>query len=109
MYSYKAKIINIVDGDTVDAEIDVGFKIKIIHRLRLLHIDTEEMNSKDTQLKELAKAAKTYLIENLLNQTVTIQTHKSDSFGRYLAEIYIKDLYLNEHLVELNLARQWKK
>lgn len=109
MYHYNARIINIVDGDTVDAEIDVGFKIKILHRLRLLHVDTEEMNSKDPQLRELAKAAKDYLVENLLDQSVTIRTQKSDSFGRYLAEIYINEVHLNEQLIDLKLARRWVK
>lgn len=109
MYRYNAKIINIVDGDTVDAEIDVGFKIKITHRLRLLHVDTEEINSPDSQLRELAATAKGYLLDNLLNRTVNIQTHKADSFGRYLAEIYIDDVHLNEQLIDLKLARRWVK
>jgi micrococcal nuclease len=109
MYTYNAKIINIVDGDTVDAEIDVGFKIKITHRLRLIGIDTEEMHDTDPQLRQLAKSAKNYMIENLLNKTVNIKTYKSDSFGRYLVEIYLDSKNINQQLVEAKLARVWKR
>lgn len=109
MYSYNAKIINIVDGDTVDAEIDVGFKIKITHRLRLIDIDTEEMHDPDPQLRQLARTAKDYLITKLLNQTVKINTYKADSFGRYLAEIYIDKFCVNDYLIESGLARKWKR
>lgn len=109
MYSYNAKIINVVDGDTVDAEIDLGFKIKITHRLRLIDVDTEEMNDPDPQRRQLAKTAKDYLIEKLLNQTVKINTYKADSFGRYLAEIYIDKFCVNDYLIESGLARKWKR
>jgi micrococcal nuclease len=109
MYSYTAKIINIVDGDTVDAEIDVGFKIKITHRLRLIDVDTEEMNDPDPLLRELARTAKQYMIEKLLDRTVQIKTYKADSFGRYLAEIYIDKFCINDYLIESGMAKKWKK
>jgi len=109
MYTYSAKVINVVDGDTVDAEIDLGFKIKTIQRLRLIDIDTEEMNDKNPELKELAKTAKQYMIDRLLNKTVTINSYKSDSFGRYLVEIYIDKFNVNDYLLESGLARKWKK
>lgn len=109
MYTYNAKIINIVDGDTVDAEIDLGFKLYTVHRLRLIDIDTEEMNDPNPSLKQLARTAKQYMIDNLLGKNVKINTYKSDSFGRYLAEIYIDKFNVNDYLLESGLARKWKK
>lgn len=109
MYSYHAKIINIVDGDTVDAEIDLGFKIKITHRLRLIDVDAEETNDLDPQLRRLAKNAKDYLTEKLLDRTVKINTYKTDSFGRYLANIYLDKFCVNDYLIESGLARKWKR
>jgi micrococcal nuclease len=109
MYSYNAKIINIVDGDTVDAEIDLGFKLKITHRLRLIGIDTPELTAPDPQLRQLAQIAKDYMVEKLLNQTVKINTYKADSFGRYLAEIYIESFSVNDYLIESGMAKKWKR
>lgn len=109
MYTYNAKIINIVDGDTVDAEIDLGFKLYTVQRLRLIDIDTEEMNDPDQNLKDLARSAKKYMQDNLLGKTVKINTYKSDSFGRYLVEIYIDKFNVNDYLLESGLAKKWKK
>ena len=87
-YLYEAKIINVVDGDTVDAIVDLGFSISTDLRLRLHGVDTPEMNSRDISERERAKAAKQFVIERLLNKTVLIKTHKTDKYGRYLAEIF---------------------
>lgn len=102
-YIYKAKITNIVDGDTFDAVVDVGFKMTTVQRLRLLGVNTAEVNSKVESERQLALEAKQYGIDNLLNKEVIINTAKSDSFGRYLASIVVegKDyatLLLNEKL-----------
>ena len=109
MYTYNAKITNIVDGDTVDAEIDLGFKLYTVQRLRLIDIDTEEMNDPDQHLKDLARSAKKYMQDTLLGKTVKINTYKSDSFGRYLVEIYIDKFNVNDYLLESGLAKKWKK
>jgi micrococcal nuclease len=86
-YIYKAKIVNIVDGDTFDAVIDVGFKMTTKQRLRLLGVNTAETNSKDEAQRALAIAAKEFGIANLLNKDVILSTAKSDAFGRYLASV----------------------
>ena len=109
MYTYKATIINIVDGDTVDAIIDMGFKIHTTQRLRLNRIDTEEMHDANLEKRKLAIEAKEYLRNTLLNKEVIIETRKSDSFGRWLAEIVCEDININNVLLEKNLASLWKK
>lgn len=87
-YIYKAKIVNVVDGDTVDAIIDVGFQITMAQRLRVNRINTPETNSKDELIKAKALAAREFTSQALLNKEVIVSTRKSDAFGRYLAEIY---------------------
>ena len=57
MYNYKAKLLRVVDGDTVDAEIDLGFKIFIKDRIRLMGIDTPESRTRNLQEKSWGKAA----------------------------------------------------
>jgi micrococcal nuclease len=109
MYTYKATIINVIDGDTVDAIIDMGFKIHTTQRLRLNRIDTEEMHDPNLEKRKLAIEAKEYLRSTLLNKEVIIETRKSDSFGRWLAEIVCEDININNVLLEKNLASLWKK
>lgn len=108
MYEYKAKVINVVDGDTIDAVIDVGFKVTTTQRLRLLGIDTAELTSKDPVERAKAQEAKLYTIDRLLNKSVLIKTEKSDSFGRYLAIIYIDGIEFNKEILEKGLAEVFK-
>lgn len=108
MYTYKATIVNVVDGDTVDAVIDVGFKMTTIQRLRLLGVDTAELTSKDPLERVKAQEAKLYTIEQLLNKSVLINTEKSDSFGRYLATVYVGGIDFNKSLLEKGLAVPFK-
>lgn len=84
-YVRKAKVINIVDGDTVDVEIDLGFYTKVTHRIRLLRINCPE---KFGETKELGLQAKEFTKNELLGEEVFLFTKKTDSFKRWLGEIY---------------------
>ena len=89
MYQYKAKILNIVDGDTFDVDIDLGFHIHIHERVRLLNVNTPEKFGEETQLGLIVK---NYAINNFLNKEIVIRSEKNeesaktDSFGRWLVE-----------------------
>ena len=65
MYEYKVKITRVVDGDTVDAEVDLGFDTFIKDRIRLMGIDTPESRTRNKKEKALGLAAKAYLKELL--------------------------------------------
>ena len=94
MYQYKAKILNIVDGDTFDVDIDLGFHIHIHERVRLLNVDTPEKFGKEAPLGLIVK---NYAIENFLNKEMVIRSEKNeesaktDSFGRWLVETTLDD------------------
>ena len=90
MYEYKIKeIVKVVDGDTVDVLIDLGFSVYHKERVRLSGIDTPEMNSKNVLEKEIAKKAKTFITTWLKEQkNLTIKTYKDDKYGRLLGEIF---------------------
>lgn len=115
MYVYKATAIKIVDGDTIDCEIDLGFHIKVVKRVRLAGIDTPELNSEDILVREDAIAAKKYVTGWLGVVPFCIKTEldRSDKYGRVLGWIYplsagIEDesQSLNNVLVEAGHA-QW--
>lgn len=105
LYTYKAKCINVVDGDTVDVQIDVGFKMTTVQRLRLLGVNTPERHQPGYH------EATDFTAFNLLDREIYVHTEKTDSFGRYLAHIYELDLEgnplpttFNQRLLDENLA-----
>lgn len=109
-YVYKAVCTRVIDGDTVQLVIDVGFYLKAEHRIRLLGVDTPELNDKDESKRELAKKAKARVEELLLGETVFVQTSKADSFGRWLGIITLPDgRNLGTVLIQEGLAEPYKK
>lgn len=102
MYEYYVrKVENVVDGDTIDVLIDLGFDILFASRVRLAGIDTPESRTKDLAEKALGLEAKEYLKKALKDaKSVVIKTEKMDSsekYGRILGWVYI-----NEDTVSLN-------
>ncbi len=113
LFHYKAEIVNVVDGDTVDAVIDLGLGVKIERRLRLAGIDTPEMFGvkKDSEEYKRGLKAKNFVISALgsVENRCWVKTikDKTGKYGRYIAEIYFMDgKNLNELLVEKGLAKQ---
>jgi len=107
MYEYKIKeIVKVIDGDTVDILIDLGFSVYHKERVRLSGIDTPEMNSKNLTEKEIAKKAKTFITTWLKEQkNLTIKTYKDDKYGRLLGEIFGNGgVCVNNLLMEKGLA-----
>ena len=101
MYAYKAIITNVVDGDTVDVNVDLGFKVYSKQRIRLAGIDTPERGQPGYQ------EAKDRVTELVLNKEVCLQTFKASKFGYYLGILVVVDGHpsLNDILLEENLAK----
>ena len=90
MYQYKAKLLNVVDADTMDMDVDMGFNICIKQRLRLLGIDAPELNSKNLTDREMAMRAKIFVLNAMtIGETYVIDTYKDDKYGRLLADIFV--------------------
>mgnify|MGYP001568902042 CR=1 FL=1 len=104
-YWYTATIINVVDGDTIDAMIDVGFKMTTVQRVRLLAVDTAELHDKDHGERVRAQLAKEWMVTTTLGKPCVIHTEKADAFGRYLAMVYIDGHCVNLMLVQQGWAR----
>lgn len=112
-YTRKAVITRVIDGDTVQGIIQLGFNCMVEHRLRVLGIDCPELNATDPTQRELAIHAKDFVTKAILNRQVYITSHKSDSFGRYLATIEYQDdqgnvLDLAEELLKAGLAKEYR-
>ena len=87
-YTRRATVVNVVDGDTVDAVIDMGFYTKVTHRVRLLRVNCPE---KFGETKELGLRAKGFTTNKLLGKDVYLVTQKTDSFKRWLGEVYFEE------------------
>lgn len=90
-YTYKCQVVKVVDGDTIDCAVDLGFKITTMQRLRLARINTPELRSPLTAAKEKAIAARDFLAGKVLDKHVLIKTAKTDMYGRYIAEVITVD------------------
>ena len=94
MYEYFVREVkNVVDGDTIDVIIDLGFDIMFASRVRLAGIDTPESRTTDKAEKALGLEAKEYLKKHLKDaKSVVIRTEKMDSsekYGRILGWVYV--------------------
>ena len=98
MYEYKCKVIKIIDGDTVDVDIDLGFGVWLTdERVRIMGIDTPESRTRDKVEKKFGLAAKTRL-KQLLDKTAVLQTQVNKDgedmkgkFGRILGDFTVYD------------------
>jgi len=111
MYEYNVKkLIAVVDGDTIDVEIDLGFDISIFKRVRLAGIDTPESRTSDKYEKTLGLESKAKLKQMLSGATrIVIKTEKPDSsekYGRVLGWLYIDDtnISVNDTLIASGYA-----
>ncbi len=110
MYEYKVKeILKVIDGDTVDVLIDLGFKIYITQRIRLVGIDAPETRTKDIEEKKKGLDSKEFVQRFLDNakqnsKDIVIRTTIDDKYGRILGEISVDGVYINKFLLEKHLA-----
>ena len=107
MYEYRVKkVTNVVDGDTIDVDIDLGFSVSFSQRLRLAGIDTPESRTTNKVEKALGLESKDYLKSKLKDaKEVIVKTEKPDSsekYGRILGWVYIDgaDKSINEIMIE---------
>ena len=113
MYEYKVKITRVVDGDTVDAEVDLGFDTFIKDRIRLMGLDTPESRTRNKKEKALGLAAKAYLKELLRENKgdIILRTSKEGKgkFGRILGTLLIYDgmTSVNQMLIDEGHARDY--
>lgn len=112
LYHYKATVNRVVDGDTVELTIDLGFTVKWKSTCRLYGINTSELRSKNAEEKEKAKeakkAAQLYLEEG---SEVIIVSKELDKYGRPLIDIYCTDdfsCHFNDWLIKQGLAKPLK-
>lgn len=115
MYEYRCKVVKIIDGDTVDVDIDLGFGVWLHkERVRLYGIDTPESRTRDLEEKKYGLAAKKFLTGMLDDPAgIILKTHKdaTGKFGRILGELWrttdYADRSINDYMVEKHHAASY--
>ena len=105
MYDYNFQLVKVVDGDTIDVDIDLGFGVWLRkQRVRMMGIDTPESRTRNKAEKVLGLASKARLKELLTNRRVKIETSKEGKgkFGRILATVWTSDKKGNEEYININ-------
>lgn len=101
MYTYKAKIIRVIDGDTFEAIIDLGFGVNFTTKLRLAEIDTPETYRPKTEGERAHGEAATAFVKDFIGDGyVTIKTSKQGKYGRYIAYVSVAGEDLTQLLIE---------
>jgi micrococcal nuclease len=116
LYTYKATVIRVYDGDTMTVDIDLGFNIVLRNiKLRLLGINTPELRGGTKITKSYARKARDFVREKCLGKEIYIQSSGKGKYGRWLAEVWhIEDNQrssksINDLLLESNLAEPYLK
>ena len=107
MYIYKAKLDRVVDGDTVDAHIDLGFDITIHKRISLAGIDSPESRTRDLEEKAKGLASKDKLVELLGEGDFILESKEVGKYGRVLGTLIVEDVNINDTLVEEGFAVEY--
>lgn len=105
-FTRKARVIRVIDGDTIEVDIDLGFYSSIRQRIRLLRIDCDEIVGLN---KQSGLEAKIFTESKVLKKEIYLVTEKTDTFSRWLGEVYFYEngilKNLSDELLENNLAQ----
>ena len=111
-HGYSAKLVRVVDGDTADAMIDLGFNTWVKKRIRFYGVDTWESRTRDLEEKKLGLAAKAYvkdLLKNSDDGKFSLISYGTGKYGRVLGELFVKghEKSVNELLKENGHAYEY--
>lgn len=117
LYWYKAKVLRVVDGDTIKVAVDVGLNMSRRLNIRLKDVDTPEIFGVDKESEEYARGivAKKFVEDRLLDKIVWVHTFKDKTgkYGRYLGDVFFQDedgkhVSISKLLLEDDLAEEMK-
>lgn len=110
-YTYRAFCTSVIDGDTAEFRVDLGFNVSVTQRFRFARIDAPEMYGVKRGSAEYSSGiiSKNRVIELIENKDVIIKTDKdrTGKYGRYIAEIYVNEINVNDLLLEEGLAEKY--
>jgi len=112
-HNYSAKLLRVVDGDTADAMIDLGFNTWVKKRIRFMGVDAWESRTRNLEEKKKGLAAKAYVKDLLENSDVgkfALRSYGTGKYGRVLGELFVKghEQSINKLLIENGHAYEYE-
>lgn len=113
MYEYQAVINRVIDGDTLDVSVDLGFSIRAMTLLRMEGINAPELHGVSAEESQAGRASKAYLESLVGGKKVRVVTAKAkEKYGRYLATVWligsgIQKSSVNQMMIDAGHARPW--
>lgn len=108
LYTYNANVTSVYDGDTITIDVDLGFGVWLRgQKMRLLYVDTPEIRGKERfeglRVRDIVR-------EMILYKDIIVRTHQDQKgkYGRWLCEVIIGDVNLNQFLLEHKLAKRYE-
>jgi endonuclease YncB( thermonuclease family) len=102
-----ATVYNVVDGDTLDIAVDLGYSVTIRHRFRMARINAPELHNADGTSNPDGVRSGAWLRRHALGKPCRITVAKLDKYGRYLCELEVDGANLNDAMLRLKLAQPW--
>jgi micrococcal nuclease len=111
LYEYNAICTRVVDGDTIDARVDLGFNVWIECRVRLQGIDAPETRTKNLEEKQAGLKTKSFLqaIMHECGHKFILKSHGVGKYGRCIGTIYVHGENINERLLTEGYAERYEK
>lgn len=113
MYNYRIEeILKVIDGDTVEVIVDLGFSVYHKTRVRLIGIDTPEIRTKDLEEKERGLEALDFIVDYfkmMEHEEMVLESEKLDSFGRSLGRIIVGGVDIGEELLKTGHAKPYER
>lgn len=110
MHTYECKLIKVIDADTIDVYIDLGFQIRVKKRIRMLGVNAPETRTKDLIEKEKGLAAKKYLkttLKDVSNLVIATEKDNTGKYGRILGTVFADSVNINELLIDEGHAERY--
>ena len=103
-YIYVCEIVKVVDGDTIDCAVSLGFDVSVRQRIRLYGVDAPESRTRDLETKRYGKASKKFVKDFLSSDHILLKTREKGKYGRYLGDFCVADKWLCDEMIKAHHA-----
>lgn len=99
-YIYRCEIVRVVDGDSIDVNVDLGWSIIVRNqRIRLYGLDAPESRTRNLEEKKYGKASKKFVEDFLNSDNILLKTREKGKYGRYLGDFCVNNKWLCDEMI----------